>query len=104
MRRHPVERHARQHLGLLDHTLSVETVGRYKPARGVYDLVGRTFDCAPDEVLFASSNGWDAAFAAAYGFRTVWVNRTGAPMERLPGQPHHVAEDLRAVPGLAADA
>ena len=86
---------------LLDHTLSVETVGRYKPAKAVYDLVGRTFDCAPEEVLFASSNGWDAAAAAAYGFRTVWVNRTGAPVERLTGKPHHIVEDLTGVPALA---
>ena len=87
---------------LLDHVLSVESVGRYKPARAVYDLVGRTFDCAPRDVLFVSANGWDAAGAASYGFRTAWVNRAGAPVERLPGRPEHVVDDLEGVPALAA--
>ena len=40
-----------------------------------------------DEVLFVSSNGWDAAGAAHYGFRTVWVNRAGEPVDRLPARP-----------------
>ena len=89
---------------LLDHVLSVETVGVFKPARAVYDMVGRTFDCAPEEVLFVSSNGWDAAAAASYGFATAWVNRAGLPMDRLPGRPGHVVDDLTAIPALVADA
>ena len=87
---------------LLDHVLSVESVGVFKPARAVYDMVGRTFDCDPGEVLFVSSNGWDAAAAAAYGFRTAWVNRAGAPRDRLPGRPDHEVADLAALPGLLA--
>jgi 2-haloacid dehalogenase len=72
---------------LLDDVLSVEAVGIFKPARVVYDLVGARFSCAPDEVLFVSSNGWDAAAASAYGFRTLWVNRDG----RARGQPARTA-------------
>ncbi len=83
--------------------LSVEAVGVYKPARAVYDLVGARFGCAPGEVLFVSSNGWDAACAAGYGFRTVWANRAGAPVDRLPWRPDHVLPDLSAVPAVAAD-
>jgi 2-haloacid dehalogenase len=88
--------------GLLDHVLSVESVGVFKPARAVYDLVGRSFDVEPGEVLFVSSNGWDAAAAAGYGFRTVWVNRQGAPVERLPWRPDRIAQDLTSIPDLAA--
>lgn len=84
----------------LDAVLSVESVGIFKPAQSVYDLVGARFGCAPDEVLFVSSNGWDAAHAAAYGFQTAWVNRAGAPMDRLPGKPHHVLSDLTTLPEL----
>jgi 2-haloacid dehalogenase len=51
-------------------------------------------------VLFVSSNGWDAAHAAAYGFQPAWVNRAGAPMDRLPGKPHHVLSDLTTLPEL----
>lgn len=84
----------------LDAVLSVEAVGVFKPDRRVYDLVGARFGCAPDAVLFVSSNGWDAAAAAAYGFRTLWVNRAGLPVDRLPGRPQDIAADLTAVPGL----
>ncbi|CAN0584976.1 unnamed protein product, partial [Ectocarpus sp. 12 AP-2014] len=80
--------------------LSVEQVGIFKPARVVYDLVGQEFGCAPEEVLFVSSNGWDAAGAAAYGFDTVWVNRMGLPMDRLMAQPAHVLSDLTTIPEL----
>ncbi|GAA5079278.1 haloacid dehalogenase type II [Roseibacterium beibuensis] len=88
---------------LLDAVLSVEDVGIFKPDARVYDLVGERFSCAREEVLFVSSNGWDAAAAAAYGFVTLWVNRAGEPVDRLPARPHHVAPDLRNVPHLVAD-
>ncbi len=85
---------------LLDDTLSVESVGIYKPAPQVYDLVGQRFGCAKSEVLFVSSNGWDAGSAAAYGFTTVWVNRAGEPVDRLPAHPDHMMSDLSAIPTL----
>lgn len=88
--------------GHLDAVLSVESVGVFKPARAVYDLVGAQFGCARGQVLFVSSNGWDAGAASGYGFRTAWVNRAGAPMERLPWRPAHVLADLTPIPGLAA--
>lgn len=88
---------------VLDDVLSVESVGIFKPARQVYDMVGQRFGCAPDEVLFVSSNGWDAAGAAAYGFRTVWVNRAGDPVDRLPGRPHEILADLTGIPALAGE-
>jgi 2-haloacid dehalogenase len=85
---------------LLDDVLSVEAVGIFKPASVVYDLVGKRFSCEPGEVLFVSSNGWDAAAASAYGFRTLWVNRAGDPVDNLPGRPAHEAADLTGVPAL----
>ena len=87
--------------GWLDAVLSVEDVGIFKPARVVYDMVGTHFGTRPDEVLFVSSNGWDAAAAAGYGFRTAWVNRAGEPMDRLPAKPAHVLSDLTTIPDLA---
>ncbi|MEM8577381.1 MAG: haloacid dehalogenase type II [Pseudomonadota bacterium] len=86
---------------VLDDCLSVESVGIFKPDARVYDLVGARFGCAKDEVLFVSSNGWDAAAATGYGFTTVWVNRAGEPMDRLPWTPAHVLRDLTGVPALA---
>ena len=85
---------------LLDAVLSVEEVGIFKPAAPVYGLVARQFGTAPSEVLFVSSNGWDAAGAAGYGFRTIWVNRAGDPPDRLYAQPHHTLPDLVTIPEL----
>ena len=86
---------------VLDDTLSVESVGVFKPARVVYDLVGDRFGCKPDEVLFVSSNGWDAGAAAGYGFTTAWVNRAGDPVDRLPAKPQHMLSDLTSIPDIA---
>ena len=86
---------------VLDAVLSVEDVGVFKPHSTVYDMVGAHFGCAPEEVLFVSSNGWDACGAAGYGFRTAWVNRAGLPMDRLYARPHHVLSDLTTIPDLA---
>lgn len=85
---------------VFDAVLSVDDVGIFKPAPAVYDMVGARFETAPEDVLFVSSNGWDVCSGAAYGFRTLWVNRAGAPLDRLHGVPEHVARDLRALPNL----
>ena len=86
---------------VLDDVLSVESVGVFKPHRSVYELVEQRFGTTADQVLFVSSNGWDAAHAAGFGFATAWVNREKEPMDRLPWQPMHVLEDLTAVPDIA---
>lgn len=85
----------------LDAVMSVQDAGTFKPATAVYDLVGAKFGCAPDEVLFVSSNGWDAAGAAHYGFNVAWVNRAGDPIDRLMAAPHHILSDLTGIPDLA---
>lgn len=87
--------------GVLDALLSVESVSIFKPDAKVYDLVGAHFGCAKDEVLFVSSNGWDAAAATGYGFTTAWVNRGGDPVDRLPWRPAHTLRDLTGIPELA---
>lgn len=86
--------------GVFEAVLSVEAVGRFKPHPSVYALVERTIGVPPRDTVFVSSNGWDAGCAAAYGFTTLWVNRAGDPVDRLPGRPQHVARDLTALPGL----
>ncbi len=86
----------------LDDVLSVEDVQIFKPASQVYDLVGQRFNCAKDEVLFVSSNGWDAGCATGYGFTTAWVNRAGEPVDRLPWTPHHILSDLTSIPDLTS--
>jgi 2-haloacid dehalogenase len=86
---------------LLDDILSVERVGVFKPSPKVYELATTRFDCARDEVLFVSSNGWDAACAARFGFITAWINRAGEPMDRLGHPPHEELPDLTMIPAMA---
>jgi len=87
---------------LLDEILTAQSSGTFKPRPAVYDLVGQALGTQPAEVLFVSANGWDAAFGALHGFTTVWINRNGAPVERLPGRPHHILPDLSGIPDLVA--
>ena len=66
---------------LLDAVLSVDTVKMFKPRPEVYTLVTRKFACQPSDVVFVSSNRWDAFGATAFGFRTIWIDRAKAPDE-----------------------
>ena len=70
-----------------DALLSVDTLKCYKPTPAVYGLVTEHFGCNPSEVSFFSSNNWDISGAGAFGFKTIWVNRSGAAWDRLPGFP-----------------
>ena len=65
------------------HALSVDAVKAYKPSPAVYELGTRAFGLPAEEILFVSSNAWDVAGAKAFGYRTCWCNRLGAPMDRL---------------------
>lgn len=85
---------------LLDDCISVDAAGVFKPAPAAYALAGARFGVSPDRLLLASSNGWDIAGAAAFGFHTVWVNRAKAPPERLPGTAGVELESLSGLPAV----
>ncbi len=78
----------------LDALLSVEAVGRFKPAAEAYRVVTGHFGTDADRITFVSSNGWDIYGAAAFGFDTAWVNRAGLPVDRLPHRPARILTDL----------
>lgn len=80
--------------------LSVDSVGVFKPDPRVYQLVEARCGVKPDKVCFLSSNCWDAHGAAHFGFKTVWVNRAGAPDDGLPGKPVAEIRDLSLLPTL----
>ena len=73
---------------VLDVSLSVQSVGIFKPDASVYELVGTHFGCDKNEVLFVSSNGWDAAAATGFGFTqhgsTAAANRWTAYLGHQP--------------------
>jgi 2-haloacid dehalogenase len=87
---------------LLDAVLSFESVRVFKPDPRVYRLAARRFNLAPREMGFVSANAWDAFGAYELGFRSIRINRTGAPDEY--GMRGHVPElaDLAALPALLA--
>jgi 2-haloacid dehalogenase len=80
--------------------LSVDAVGVFKPDARVYRLVEERCGVTPDKVCFLSSNCWDAHGAAHFGFRTVWINRAGAPDDNLPGKIVTQLKDLSQLPSL----
>ncbi|WP_321885737.1 haloacid dehalogenase type II [Paraburkholderia bannensis] len=74
--------------GLFDHVLSVDAVRAYKPSAAAYSLGTNAFDAAPRDIVFVSSNGWDAAGAGWFGYTTFWINRQRLPAEELGVAPH----------------
>jgi 2-haloacid dehalogenase len=77
-----------------DHVLSVDDLGVYKPHPSVYELALKAFGLPAERILFVSSNAWDAAGARSFGLPVAWVNRAGAPLERLGAPPDLVVADL----------
>jgi 2-haloacid dehalogenase len=86
--------------GVLDAIYSVEEVGVYKPSPAVYRLAVEKLGLWPGEVLFVSSNGWDAYGAKAFGLRVAWCNRSRQPPERLPAKPDAEVHSLAELPPL----
>jgi 2-haloacid dehalogenase len=96
--------HAAGFDGIFDAVLSVQQVGGlFKPAMAVYKMASDFFGVAPVAISFQSSNRWDIAGAHVFGFRTVWINRSGVPDEYPDMPANRVVKDLTAlVPGGAS--
>jgi 2-haloacid dehalogenase len=87
-----------QHSGLaLEAVLSVDEVKLYKPAPEVYELAVRRLGVPKERIGFVSSNCWDALGARSFGFQVFWINRSGAPLDRLGFQPERVVTSLSAL-------
>jgi 2-haloacid dehalogenase len=83
--------------GLLSPLLSVETVQRFKTDPAAYALGPKALGLPARDILFVSSNGWDAIGATWFGYTTLWVNRAGAPLEQLDTEPTRIGSTLRDV-------
>lgn len=79
---------------VLDDVISVDEIKVYKPNPKVYDMVTTRYRLFPEAVSFQSSNRWDAAGAANFGFRTVWINRNNFPEEYNDFRPAAVLPSL----------
>ena len=84
----------------LVNSYSVDQLGIYKPSPRVYQMAVDDLGISAEKISFMSSNAWDAAAAANFGFRVVWVNRFGQKRERLPGLSEYEIETLSDLPEL----
>ena len=80
--------------------LSAEEVAVYKPDPAVYQLAVTHSGVPARQISFQSSNAWDIAGAASFGFRTAWINRFGQKRERLPFGADAELKDLSGLPAL----
>ena len=85
---------------LLDAVMSVEEVGIFKPDPRTYQLAVTRLEVPAERICFVSTNAWDAAGAAYFGFRVAWLNRFGQRLEKLPGAPTAVIAGLDELPDL----
>ena len=88
-----------RHSGLkFDAVLSVDAVKQFKPVPEVYQLAIDRLGVAKAEIGFVSSNCWDALGAKSFGFRVYWINRSGAPVDKLGFQPDGLLGSLGDLP------
>lgn len=85
---------------LIDHLISVEDVGIYKPDPRIYRLAMEKLVLPAQAIAFHSSNGWDIHAGKRAGFYAIWINRSGQPAERLPNPPDVVLRNLTEVPAI----
>jgi 2-haloacid dehalogenase len=60
---------------VLDATISVDSSKIFKPSPEAYTLIESTLGVTPSQVLFVSSNPWDACGAKAFGLNVAWIER-----------------------------
>jgi 2-haloacid dehalogenase len=83
--------------GLLDHVISVDAIRKFKTHPDAYALGEQAVGLPAKDIVFVSSNAWDALGATWFGYQTLWVNRYHLPFEELGSQPTRTGADLSAV-------
>ncbi len=110
----------------LEAVISVDELGVFKPDPRIYGLVEGRLGVSAREVLFVSSNAFDACGAKSAGLAVAWIERVRAPdlarglaeggavqpitmfkalrmrMERFGFDPDHRIGSLAELPGLFA--
>ena len=81
----------------LDQVVTVEEVRLFKTAPQAYALLQEAFPVKKEEILFVSSNAWDALAAKWFGFDVFWVNRLGHPFEEIGEAPNYEGNSLSKV-------
>ena len=81
----------------LDQVVTVEEVKLFKTAPQSYQLLLDAFQLPKEQVLFVSSNAWDAVGASWFGFDVFWVNRQGWPFEEIGNKPSFEGPSLSKI-------
>jgi 2-haloacid dehalogenase len=84
----------------LDKVVTIEEVRLFKTAPQAYELLLKAFPVKKEEILFVSSNAWDALAAKWYGFDVFWVNRLNHPFEEIGQKPDYEGKSLTEVLGV----
>ena len=84
----------------LDQVVTIEDVKLFKTAPQAYELLLKRFQVNKSEILFVSSNAWDALAAKWFGFDVFWVNRLGHPFEEIGERPNYEGNSLSKVLGV----
>ena len=80
--------------GVFHSVLSVHTLRIFKPHPSVYQWGVEALGVPKEHIAFVSSNFWDICGATSFGFRTFWINRSGAPPDELGYSPAAVLGKL----------
>jgi 2-haloacid dehalogenase len=86
-------------LGLLEHRLSVEDAGRWKPAREPYVYAARVCGAEPEEMALVAVHPWDVHGAQRAGLTGAWVNRSGTDYPTYLPDPDVIVAGLTGLVG-----
>ncbi|MEY4496407.1 MAG: hypothetical protein RL744_1471 [Pseudomonadota bacterium] len=81
----------------LDKVVTIEDIRLFKTAPQAYELLLKAFPVKKEEILFVSSNAWDALAAKWFGFDVFWVNRLNHPFEEIGEMPDYEGDSLSKV-------
>lgn len=80
-----------------DELISVEELQVFKPHNRVYSFAEKRMGHPRENILFISSNAWDASAASHFGFPVCWINRHNGAFDELDARPTHTLRDLSAM-------
>jgi 2-haloacid dehalogenase len=86
--------------GFFAEIISVDQLKIYKPVMDVYQLAPDKLGVEKEEILFVTSNSWDASGAKSFGFHVCWVNRNNEPFDELNVQPDVVVSNLKELENI----
>lgn len=77
-----------------EQALSIDTIGKYKPAKETYFWAAEKLAVKPEEMLMIAAHGWDLAGASHAGLATGFIARDGQSLYSLSKNPDFVANDI----------